>query len=463
MNNNELESLWLGVITELKLSLSKTIFTTLFSASFLKDLNNQVAVIAFPSPYLADLVEKRYYSLIKASLDRQTGKNISLTFMVSRKALVDSGQTGPLFENKNSKEKKETEKLVKEAPQSQRPSHSRSGLHPNFTFENFVVGDTNHFAFAAAQGIIKNPGTDYNPLFIWGGVGVGKTHLMQAIGNQLLESNPGWKALYVSAETFGAELISAIKERGMSKFKNKYRQLDLLLIDDVQFIAGKEYTQDEFFHTFNTLHLAGKQIILTSDRKPEEIQPIEDRLTSRFMGGLTVDIQAPEFEMRVAILKQKASQRGVDLSEDATTFIAETIQSNARELEGALIQVSAQARVKNEKIDLDFVKNFFGVRKTAPNRNVSTRRIISVIANHYKIKTSQLTGQSRKKEIAIARHIAAYLLRKELQMPLQEIGRRLGNRDHTTIMHAEEKIDRLFSTNQQIRHDIIEMRKKIYT
>jgi len=449
---NNLESLWSSVLAELKLSLSKTIFQTLFSNTSLKGYKNQVAVIGCPNPYLADLIEKRYYSLIKAALDRQTNKNISLTFEVEKKAgQQKEAQPGPLFEKKKEAVKKTPSNIIS------------AGLNPRFNFANFVVGNANHFVFAAAQGIIKNPGTTYNPLFVWGGVGVGKTHLMQAIGNELIKLHPEWRILYANAETFGNELINSLKEKTMTRFKYKYRNLDLLLIDDVQFIAGKEYIQEEFFHTFNSLYLAGKQIVITSDRKPEEIQPLEDRLTSRFMGGLTVDVQPPDFEMRVAILKQKAEQRRINLPEDAITFIAETVDSNARELEGSLIQIAARAQTQGISPNLAFVKDFFGIKRTgANNKKVSYRRILSVVARHYKIKTSELKGRSRKKEIAIARHIAAYFLRREIKMPLQQVGLVLGGRDHTTILHAEEKIDRLFSTNQQIRHEIIEMRKTIY-
>ena len=453
------ENIWPSVLTELRLSLSKTIYQTLFAETELKEYKNKIAKISCPNPYLADLIEKRYYSLLKAALDKQVGEDASLVFVIdkSKKTSSKPENDGPLFQ------KKERETLVKPSYKNIQ-NLNQSGLKQSFSFENFVVGDTNHLAFAAAQGIIKNPGNIYNPLFIWGGVGVGKTHLMHAIGNELLKTNPDWKILYVSAETFGSELISALKENRMSKFKNKYRRLDAFLIDDIQFIAGKEYTQDEFFHTFNSLYLAGKQIILTSDRKPEEVQPLEDRLTSRFMGGLTVDVQAPDFEMRIAILKQKSEQRKIGLSEKAIAFIAETIESNARELEGTLIQVAAQAQMQNQEIDLGFVKNFFGVKKNGSNqKKVSYRQVISTVAKYHQVKTSDIKGSSRKKGIATARHISAYLLRKELEMPLQRIGQILGGRDHTTIMHSEEKVDRLFSTNQQIRHDILEIRKQLYS
>jgi len=464
--NNNLISLWSSVLAELKLSLSKTIFQTLFANTKLKKCENGKAIVSCPNPYLADLIEKRYLSLIRAALERQTNQKLTITFTIQKDTLKNDSASGPLFEKKSEEELKSKKDIssISFSDQYRSSQLKNSNLSPNFNFNNFVVGDANHFAFAAAQGIVRNPGKTYNPLFLWGGVGVGKTHLIQAIGNELLKRHSDWKILYASAETFGSELIAALKEKNMNKFKNKYRKLDLLIIDDIQFIGGKEYTQDEFFHTFNSLHLAGKQIILTSDRKPEEIQPLEDRLTSRFMGGLTVDIQPPDFEMRVAIIKQKAEQRGIEIPESAITFIAETIESNARELEGALIQISAQAQAKNTIPDLDFVKNFFGVRKTdEKNKKVSHRRIISAVAKYHQVKTSELIGKSRKKNIANARHITAYFLRKELEMSLEQVGEILGGRDHTTIMHSEEKIKKLFSTNQQIRHQIIEIRKIIYS
>jgi len=448
-----LETLWSGVITELKLSLSLPIFRTFFEKTKLLSSENQVATIACPSSYLADLIEKRYYSLIKASLDRLGGGNHSLIFVVGKMEKKQEEKPGPLFSPP------ETPKNII----ANDNSPNRFNLKQNFNFENFVVGNANHFAFAAAQGVVKNPGTSYNPFFIWGGVGVGKTHLMQAIGNEITKLNPSGKILYFNAEVFGNELVTALKEHTMNKFRHKYRNVDLFLADDIQFLAGKEYFQDEFFHTFNALYLAGKQIVLTSDRKPEEIQPLKDRLTSRFMGGLIVDIQPPDYEMRVAILKQKTEQRGINLPEDALSFLAKTISSNARELEGALTQVWAKSQTKSVPLSLEFVKDYFGVKKKNEVKRVSPKKVITTVARFYKIKSLELTGACRKKKLADARHIAAYFLRKDLGIPLTQIGGLLGGRDHTSIMHATDKIDRLFSVNQEIRHQILEIRKVIFS
>lgn len=464
-----LNQLWSSVLAELKLSLSKTIFTTLFVNTKLKSYKNQTATIVCSSPYLADLIKKRYSSLVKAALDRQTSESAKLSFEVEKQKVKDGPESGPLFEEK-SKHKVQKSKINSIEKTNDQPLNPNNvfnktcGLYPIFNFDNFVVGDANHFAFAASQGIVKHPGNSYNPLFIWGGVGVGKTHLLHAIGNYLYKNGSSYKILCISAETFGNELVASLKEQTTNKFKHKYRNIDVFLVDDVQFIAGKEYIQDEFFHTFNDLYLNQKQIVLTSDRKPEEVQPLKDRLTSRFMGGLTVDVQPPDFEMRVAILKQKSEQKNIMITENAITFIAETIESNARELEGKLSQITAAAQADNKVPDLDYVKNFFGIKKESKRkRAISYRRILSVVAKHYGIKTKEVKGKSRKKEIANARHIAAYLLRKELEYPLKRVGEILGGRDHTTIMHSEQKIDRLFSTNQEIRHDILEMRKEIFS
>jgi chromosomal replication initiator protein len=445
---------WKQVLSQLKLSVSAAVFNTLFSQTQLRGIKKTRAIVSCPSPYIADLIEKRHTSLVCQLLSDILEKNISGIEFVASPAQKNSGQPGPLFAKQEMAPAEKVGNSFHYDP--------KTGLHPRFTFANFVVGNSNNFAYAAAQGIIKNPGITYNPFFVWGGVGVGKTHLVQAVGHEIAKNNPSKKVLYATAETFANDLVSALRGKTVSSFKRKYRQPDVLIIDDVQFIAGKEYIQEEFFHTFNSLYIAEKQIILTSDRKPEEIGQVEDRLISRFMGGLTVDVQPPDLEMRVAIIKQKAEQKGISIPEDAVSFIAETIQSNARELEGNLSQIIARAESNGSPITLDFVKEFFGIKKTSPTRKVHYRRIISVVAKTFNIKTSELCGKTRKKQIALARHIAAYLLRRELQLPLKRVGELLGGRDHTTIMHAEEKIDRAFSTNQQIRHQIIQIQKAIY-
>jgi len=453
--NEKLKTSWENALQEIKLTVSPAVFQTLFSRTKLKRVNPKIKTITLscPSSYIADLLKRRHKKTILSALGNQTSLGLKKLVFKVEKEKRPSSPPGPLFENHPS---------IPTSSSLTNHYDPKTGLHPRFAFKTFVVGNSNNFAYAAAQGIVQNPGTAYNPFFVWGGVGVGKTHLVQAIGHEILKTHSEKKIFYAAAETFTNELVGALRNKNMPQFKQKYRQPDILIVDDIQFIAGKEFIQEEFFHTFNSLYLAEKQIILTSDRKPEEITPVEERLISRFMGGLTVDIQPPDFEMRVAILKQRAEEKSISLPEEVITFIAETIQSNVRELDGAFSQIIARAQAKKEKIDLSLVKEFFGIRSKQNKRKVSHRRILSVVAKTFRLKTKDLCGKTRKKEIALARHVAAYLLRRELELPLQRVGQILGGRDHTTIMHAEEKIDRAFSTNQQLRHQIIHIQKSIY-
>ncbi len=436
----DLNRIWKNAQEELKIVLAPAVFQTFISKTELISLENNLATLACPNSYLLDFNKKRHYQIIKTALDNQTKTDNLVDFIVQEITLETTPtqtQAAPLFEYTNQK------------------NSFQHSLHPRYTFDTLIVGNSNNFAYAAAQGIVKNPGLSYNPFFIWGGVGVGKTHLMQAIGHELLKNNPNMKIKYFSAETFGNELVAALKSKTMNQFKDKYRSLDCILVDDIQFIAGKEYTQEEFFHTFNALHMNGKQVILTSDRKPSEINHLEDRLVSRFMGGLTVDIQLPDYEMRVAIINQKVEEKGIKITPEAASFLANNIEANIREIEGKLQQLSIQSIANRiEEIDLNFVQIFLNPDQPSNNNPVSKlnpRHIISICAKHFNFKTSDLCGPSRKKELVSARHITAYLLLTEGNLPLEEVGRLLGGRDHTSIMHARDKIHNDFSTNPQIR------------
>jgi chromosomal replication initiator protein len=435
------DRIWKNTQEELKIILAPAVYQTFVAKTRLISYQENKAVIACPNSYLVDINHKRYYELFKNALDNQTKTDNTLDFIVQEEIKPDlspNPNSTPLF-----------------SFASKKPT-ALSNLHPKYTFENLIVGNSNNFAFAAAQGIIKNPGLSYNPFFIWGGVGVGKTHLMQAIGHELLKNNPDLKIKYFPAETFSNELINSLKSKTMNQFKDKYRNLDCILVDDIQFIAGKEYIQEEFFHTFNALHMAGKQVILTSDRKPSEIDKLEDRLVSRFMGGLTVDIQLPDYEMRVAIINQKIEEKGINITSDAVQLLANNLSSNIREIEGKLQEISIQSIAqKISLVDIDFVQNFFNPQSNLqpayinPSKT-SPRHIISTCAKYFNIKTSDLCGKSRKKELVSARHITAYLLLTEINLPLEEVGHLLGGRDHTSIMHARDKIHSDLSTNPQI-------------
>ncbi len=446
----DLNGLWRNVQEELKISVSQTTYQGMLAQTVLLEFKENIASIGCPNSYLRDLIENRYYSLIKEILDRQTKAKNSLVFTISGSGQIlneDLKNFGPLFKKTIIKNKKQ-------------PVDPVFGLLPKYNFNTFVVGSANNFAHAAAQAIVKNPGQTYNPFFIWGGVGVGKTHLLHAIGNTIAQKKEDFKVLYVSAETFTNELVEALQRKTITKFKDKYRKCDCLLVDDIQFIAGKEYSQEEFFHTFNALYLSGRQVVLTSDRKPEEIPKVEDRLISRFMGGLTVDIQPPDYEMRLAILKQKAKEKSFSLSEEAFSFLAETVESNIRELEGALFKLMIKSQSGGKFADLELAQSVFGsfkkrVQKTTP------KKIISQTAKHFSFKTNELCGKSRRSELVTARHIAIFLLRKDLDLPLMKIGDLLGGRDHTSIMYAVEKIRRDYSNNQTLRSNINQIRKNL--
>lgn len=436
----DLTRLWKNTQEEIKIILSPAVYQTYISKIELISLDNNQAVLACPNSYLVDFNKKRHYNFIKTALDNQTKTDNTLVFIVKESSVDTTTQSPPppLFEYTSQK------------------SSFQNSLHPKYTFDTLIVGNSNNFAYAAAQGIVKNPGLTYNPFFIWGGVGVGKTHLMQAIGHEILKNNPNFKIKYFPAETFGNELIAALKSKTMNQFKDKYRNLDCILVDDIQFIAGKEYIQEEFFHTFNSLHMNGKQVILTSDRKPSEIDHLEDRLVSRFLGGLTVDIQLPDYEMRVAIINQKIEEKGIKIIPEAASFLANNIESNIREIDGKLQQLSIQAIAGGVgEITLDFAQRFFdpSISQTTEfisSSKINPKHVISVCAKYFNIKTGDLCGKSRKKELVQARHITAYLLLNEANLPLEETGRLLGGRDHTSIMHARDKIHHDFSTNPQI-------------
>jgi chromosomal replication initiator protein len=448
----DIDQLWKNTQEELRVVLAPSVYQTFITKSQLIAIQNHVATIACPNAYLADINKKRYYDFLKNALDNQTKDNNHLEFIVQEVIRGDSPSTpaGPLF-------------TYNTAPNSSSNNLVKAGLHPKYTFENLIVGNSNNFAYAAAQGIIKNPGLSYNPFFIWGGVGVGKTHLMQAIGHELLKNNPSLKVKYFPAETFGNELIAALKSKSINQFKDRYRNLDCILVDDIQFIAGKDYTQEEFFHTFNALHMSGRQVILTSDRKPADIKDLEDRLVSRFMGGLTVDIQPPDFEMRSAIITQKAHEQGIVINTDAIQYLADNVESNTRDIGGRVQQLSANAISQNiHTITLEMVEDFLNPNSTnsstSTNPKLSPRHIISVCSRHFNIKTSDLCGNSRRQDLVTARHITAYLLLNEISLPLKEVGHLLGGRDHTSIMHARDKVTADLSTNPQLRSLINQIR-----
>ncbi len=329
----------------------------------------------------------------------------------------------------------------------------RSGLNNKYSFDNFAVSSTNQVAYAASQAVVNNPGSAYNPLFLYGGVGVGKTHLAQAAAREILKKDPNKKIFFCPGDQFTNELIESIRERSTPKFRRKYRYLSLLIIDDIQFIAGKETVQEEFFHTFNSIVSGGGQIILTSDRPPTEIRNLEDRLRSRFSGGLIVDIQSPDFELRTAIILIKAQEKNIAIDIEAAKIIAEQAV-DGRGLEGSLLSIYAKILGKKEKVDLEAVESFFAEANGNRVKKISANDIIKAVCSYYNVKQSHLKSRSRTDALALPRQIAMFLLRKELHLKQEEVAFILKRKDHTTVIHAIEKINRLIAKDQIFKQDI---------
>jgi chromosomal replication initiator protein len=336
-------------------------------------------------------------------------------------------------------------------------------LNPKYTFNTFIVGQNNQLAHAASIAVSKKSGTVYNPLFIYGGVGLGKTHLMQAVGAEVLKKDPNAKVLYVTSERFTNEFVSALQQGKADQFKSLYRNVDVLLVDDIQFLAGREGTQEEFFHTFNALHQNNKQVVMTSDRLPKEIPAIEERLVSRFEWGMIADIQAPDLETRLAILKTKVKEKNYSVDPEILTYIAETIQSNIRELEGALNRLMVYCQLNNTRPTIEQVKSVLVNVITPPKkRGVSAKKIIEVVSDFYNVTTEDLLKQSRKKEYVNPRQIAMYIIRKELETSLPSIGEFFGGRDHTTVIHAIDKIERVMKERIALKQEIELIRDRLY-
>jgi chromosomal replication initiator protein len=450
----DINAIWSSIKAELQLSVSLAHFNTwispLSATSWEVGEGISTLELGCPSTFVRAMILDKYKGQIIEAAERISGKEVKLSVIIGEKAV--NTKDIPVSESP----------LFSQEPQSQIQG-TQHNLNPRLTMETYVVGSSNNFAHAAAMGVIKNPGRKYNPLFIYGGVGLGKTHLMHAIGHEILASNPRAKILYISAETFGNDLIASLQSKKIANFKKRYRSCDVLMVDDIQFISGKEYTQEEFFHTFNELYMSERQIILTSDRPPQEIPKIEERLSSRFLGGLTVDIQPPDYEMRAAILTQKAKEMGITVSSQALSLIAEHSATNARELEGIFRRIVALADSKNQTVNPELVSGFYGVVQEGRRMRLRPNIIIGKVAKYYGFKTQELTNNSRKAPLVAARHVAMFLIKTELDIPHEQIGEIFGGRDHTTIMHAVEKITTEISTNQQVGRAISEIKHELST
>lgn len=453
--------LWQAVLGELELKLSKANFTTWFKNTFISHIKEEEIVVGVPNAFTKAWLEKKYHRDILISL-----QNYCQTRVRSVVYRVEIRGTNTIVEQIENSAKESQEISIAPAFQQPKDLPGVSGdltLNPKYTFESFIVGKQNELAHAAAQAVSTQPGGVYNPLFIYGGVGLGKTHLLQAVGNEILKKQPNSKILYVTSERFTSDYVHAIRTNRMNEFKNQYRTVDLLLIDDIQFITGKEGTQEEFFHTFNALHQNNKQIVLSSDRPPKAIPSLEQRLLSRFEWGMMADVGIPDLETRIAILVTKCRERGYQMEEVVLQYIADTIQSNIRELEGALNKVVAFHQFKNLRPTVETIKPILSsFQPTKTRKTITAKHLIGTVAGHYDLVIEDLLGKSREKRLAFPRQIIMFLMREEMKSSYPAIGAELGGRDHTTAMHAYGKIVGELEKNERLQHDMELIRQKLY-
>ncbi|MBI4049371.1 MAG: chromosomal replication initiator protein DnaA [Candidatus Doudnabacteria bacterium] len=439
------QQLWQAILGNLELTLSKANFTTWFKNTSIIEKSDNSIVVGVPNAFTKEWLQNKYHQEILKAL-----KAISPEIKEIKYQIVSPTYTQPV--------------VAKEVSRPQQAKRTENqNLNPKYTFSSFIVGANNQLAHAASIAVSKKPGQVYNPLFIYGGVGLGKTHLMQAVGSEVLKKSSEAKVLYVTSERFTNEFVSAVSAGKTESFKSLYRNVDVLLVDDIQFLAGREGTQEEFFHTFNALHQNNKQVVMTSDRLPKEIPAIEERLISRFEWGMIADIQAPDLETRLAILKTKAREKNYNLEPEILTYIAETIQSNIRELEGALNRLMVYCQLNNTRPTVDQVKNILVNVITPPKkRGVSAKKIIEVVADFYNISVEDILKQSRKKEYVNPRQIAMFIIRRELETSLPSIGEFFGGRDHTTVIHAVDKIDRQIKEHNGLKQEIELIKDRLY-
>jgi len=451
MEEIDKKTVWHECLESIKVVVSPATFSTWFTqthiSSFKKTEDRFAIEIGCSSFYVKSTIESRYFGLVQDSLTKALDSLIDLVFIVKENPEgkpQDKTFDSPLFVSSQNNEP-EIGNLIE-----------RSRLRKNFTFESFAVSSSNQMAWAAAEAVSKTPGSAYNPLFIWGGVGVGKTHLMSAVGYELIKKDPESNIYLCTGEEFTNDIVEGIRRKTTQEFRNKYRKLNLLMVDDIQFIAGKDAVQEEFFHTFNSIVNAGGQVILTSDRPPSEISKLEERLRSRFEAGLIVDIAPPDFELRCAITQIKARQKNLSIPMDAVQAIAGNIDS-ARKIEGFLIRLSTLSSIsKNKPINVETVESVLGkgIETNGNTKKINPNEAIEAVCKRFEIGKRALLGPSRIQKLALPRQILMYFLRMEMKLQLEEVGRIIGGRDHTTVMHAVEKITRLASTSMEVREDI---------
>lgn len=432
----DIVSLWEKTLQLIKGELSPPSFNAFFKQIKPLQIQSNTLILLVPNDFTKGILEDRYFNLIESSVNQLSLKKYVIKFVLNENEVkgLDKDQ-----------QSEDDNKIKKKYP----------NLNPKYTFDTFVIGNSNRFAHAACVAVAEAPARAYNPLFLYGGVGLGKTHLMHAIGHHIMEQKKDPKVVYVSSEKFTNELINSIKDDRNEEFRNKYRNVDVLLIDDIQFIAGKERTQEEFFHTFNSLHEANKQIIISSDRPPKEIPTLEDRLRSRFEMGLITDIQAPDFETRMAILRKKAQMEDIDVPNEVTVYIAKNIKSNIRELEGALTRVVAYSSLTNKTISFELASEALkDIINTSKHEEITVNRIKEKVSSVFSLKMEDFNSKKRTRSISYPRQVAMYLSRELTDLSLPKIGEEFGGRDHTTVIHAHDKISKDIENNEDFKEKV---------
>jgi len=453
------KELWQTALNEIELFISKANFITWFKDTEITSVSDGVVVVSVPNGFAKEWLENKYNAyILKALRNIEPGiKAVSCVIATpnptppKREAMVDAIVAPQNYNNQKGLERKSF------------TINLENNLNPKYTFDNLIIGGNNELANAACIAVSQNLGKIYNPLFIYGGVGLGKTHLIQSIGNEILQKNPSFKVKYITSERFTSNLIDALQNQKINDFKEYYQQIDILIIDDIQFISGKEKTQEEFFHIFNYLYQLNKQIVLSSDRPPKAIQILEERLRSRFEGGMIADVSQPDFETRLAILQKKVSDEGLKINQDALDFIATNIKNNIRELEGALNRLIVSAQLAKKEITLDFaIGQLSELISSGKKKGINYKHILKAVSSFYDIPLDDLILKNRKKELVRPRQVAMYLLRSEIAFSFPGIGEKLGGRDHTTAIHAYEKISKNLELDPKLSEELYQIREQIY-
>ena len=452
--------LWQAVLGEIEVSLSRGNFVTWFKSTALLKHEDSRIVIGVPNVFIKQQLERKYNTLICETLEKNGIANPEVEYKIHALAGRQSAMEDTMILKTQQLPSKPMQ--ITESNNTTSLTHKyRQGLGERYTFDNFIVGSGNELAHAACQAIAENPGSKYNPLFLYGGVGIGKTHLIQAVGNTVLANKPGSRVVYVSSEQFLQEFVDALRYKKNTDFADFYRGADVLIVDDIQFIAGKEKVQEEFFHTFNALHQANKQIIISSDKPPRDIPTLEERLRSRFAWGMSIDMQNPDFETRCAIVQAKAHNSGVELEHDVAAYLATSVQTNIRELEGTLNQLLAFCDMRAIQPSLAVATSILGGNSSRP-KHISAKQIIERTAKYFQISLEEILGPKRDKDIVVPRQVAMYILRSELHLSFPKIARELGRKDHTTAIHSVEKIEKEISFDEILKTAVNDIKDKLY-